>query len=331
MIQEKAKERCRVLAFWKKHGTEACEEAFKVRERTLYLWQRKLKEGVGKLESLNDGNRAPKRKRKRLWDSQTIEEIKRIRNEHPNLGKDKIYPLLFTFCQSKNLPCPKVKTIGRLIKDCGGLRMFPQKVTGTGRVVKTNRQKAVRKPKDFKTTHIGHLVALDTIERFVFGIRRYVITFEDIHSRFSFAWATSSHASKAAAEFFALCLKIFPYPIDFVLTDNGSEFKKHFSEELKRLHLVHYHTYPRTPKMNAHCERFNRTLQEEFIDYHSNLLLNTEAFNAKLMEYLVFYNTERVHYAFQNKLSPVQFMLSSPYYQLTRDQNCKTGWPYTWS
>ena len=35
---------------------------------------------------------------------------------------------------------------------------------------------------------------------------------------------------------------------------------------------VHSHTYPRTPKMNAHCERFNRTVQEEFVDVHEELL-----------------------------------------------------------
>src|SRR3990167_6663789 len=93
--------------------------------------------------------------------------------------------------------------------------------------------------------------------------------------------------------------------------------------------MMHYHTYPRTPKMNAHCERFNRTLQEEFIDYHANLLLDTLAFNRKLMDYLIFYNTLRVHHAFQNKLSPVQFMLQSPYYSLDRDRECKRGWPYT--
>lgn len=329
MIQEKAKQRCRILAFWEKHGTVATEEAFKVKGRTLFNWQRKLEEGGGKLESLNDGNRAPKKRRKRLWDERIIEEVKRFRILHPNLGKDKIYPLLLPFCQSSGLRCPKEKTIGRLIKDLGGLRVYPKKLSHFGRELRINRQKVIRKPKDFKTTHIGHLVALDTIERFVNGIRRYVITFEDIHTRFGFAWATSSHASLSAKEFFTLCLKVFPYPIDFVLTDNGSEFKKHFSEELRRLHLTHYHTYPRTPKMNAHCERFNRTLQEEFVDYHANLLLDTEEFNRKLMDYLIFYNTERVHCAFQNKLSPVQFMVSSPYYPLTGDRECKSGWPYT--
>jgi transposase InsO family protein len=195
-------------------------------------------------------------------------------------------------------------------------------------VVKANRQKILRKPKDFKTRYAGHLVALDTIERFVFGIRRYIITFEDIHTRFAFAWATSSHASLAAQEFFDLCRKVFPYPITYVLTDNGSEFKKHFSEELRHLHLVHYHTYPKTPKMNAHVERFNRTLQEEFVDYHANLLLDTECFNRKLMDYLAFYNTERVHFAFGNKLSPVGYMLQLPRYELTGGRECKDGWPY---
>lgn len=329
MITDKAKERVRILAFWEKHGTVAVEEAFRVKRRTLYLWQRKLKEGRGKLEALNDGNKAPKKKRRRLWDYRIIEELRRLRNEHPNLGKEKLYPLLLSFCASLGRACPQPRTIGRLIKDCGGLRVFPQKVTGTGRIVTANRQRILRKPKEFKTKYAGHLVALDTIERFVHGIRRYIITFEDIHTRFGFAWATSSHASLAAKEFFDLCRKAFPHPMEFVLTDNGSEFKKHFSAELKRLHLVHYHTYPKTPKQNAHCERFNRTLQEEFVDFHANLLLQPGTFNATLMDYLVFYNTERVHFAFANKLSPVAYMLSLPRYQLAGGRECKSGWPYT--
>jgi len=105
---------------------------------------------------------------------------------------------------------------------------------------------------------------------------------------------------------------------------------KHFEEELKRLYLIHYHTYPKTPKMNSHCERFNRTIQEEFVDYHTNDLLNVAAFNHKLIDWLVWYNTDRVHYAFQNKLSPVQFMiqLQRPMF-MKMSAECKIGWPYT--
>ena len=327
MITEQAKERCRTLAFWEKHGTEATEEAFKVKRRTLFNWQKALAEGQGKLEALNVKSKAPKTRRKRLWDDRIIAEIKRLRFDHPNLGKDKIYPLLLPYCKKLGLKCPKIKTIGRLIKDLGGLRMFPQKLSHFGKIVKVNRQKVTRKPKDFKVLYPGHCVAFDTIEKHLNGSRRYIITFEDIYTRFSFAWSTTSHASLAAKEFFELCLKLFPFPFVFVLTDNGSEFKKHFNQKINELHLTHYHTYPRTPKMNAHLERFNKTIQAEFVDFHMADLFIPAIFNRKLMEYLVFYNTERVHYAFQNKLSPVQFMMSLQANQLPKE--CKSGWPYT--
>jgi hypothetical protein len=112
------------------------------------------------------------------------------------------------------------------MKDMGGLRKFPQNISHSGKIKKVNRQKVLRKPKHSKTTHAGNLVALDTIEKFVYGCRRYIITFEDIHTCFAFAWSTSSHASQTAAEFFALCQRAFPFPVEFILTDNGSEFKR---------------------------------------------------------------------------------------------------------
>ncbi|MFH2013513.1 MAG: integrase core domain-containing protein, partial [Patescibacteria group bacterium] len=127
--------------------------------------------------------------------------------------------------------------------------------------------------------------------------------------------------------FFDYCRKVFPFGFKFVLTDNGSEFKKHFNEELNRLHMIHYHTYPKQPKMNAHVERFNRTIQEEFVDFHINELIIPETFNRKLIDWLVWYNTRRVHYAFKNKLSPVQYILSLDKDKLS--QECNFGWTYT--
>ena len=62
--------------------------------------------------------------------------------------------------------------------------------------------------------------------------------------------------------------------------------------------------------MNAHCERFNRTVQDEFVDYHLDEIIEPDVFNQKLTDYLIWYNTRRVHYAFKNKKSPLQFMLS---------------------
>ncbi|MDP1629687.1 MAG: integrase core domain-containing protein [bacterium] len=331
MITQKALQKAKVLVFWEKYGLQAAIEAFNVKRRALFYWKEQLQEGGGNLEALNEKSRAPKKKRRRLWPEEVLAEIKRQRWEHPNLGKEKIHPVLEKFCRENNLRCPKSKTIGRLIKDLGGLRLFPQKVSHFGKIKPLKRRKILRKPKDFKVLYPGHLVAFDTVEKPIYGSRRYIITFEDIYTRFGFAWATASHASLAAKEFFDCCLKVFPFSFQFVLTDNGSEFAKHFSEELKRLHLIHYHTYPRTPKMNSHLERFNRTIQDEFVDFHMADLLKPDVFNRKLIDYLVWYNTERVHAAFQNKFSPVQFMMSLQRLKIpiSLPQECKIGWPHT--
>ena len=327
MISEEAKRRAKVLAFWKKYGLAAVEEAYGVKRRTLYLWQQKLKEGNGKLDRLYCSSRAPKRKHRRRYDWRIIEEIKRLRTAYPNLGEKKLYPLLLEFCIPLTLVCPKPATIGRIMHDKGGLRVAPLKTTGRGKVLKWERRKVLRKPRDLLATHPGHVVALDTVERFVHGIRRYVITCEDINSRFTFAWGTTSHASKAADEFFAKWIRIFPYQTTFVLTDNGSEFKKHFAARLLELQITHYHTYPKTPKMNAHVERFNRTIQENFVDHHDALLLDMDRFNERLMDWLIFYNTKRVHHAFKNKLSPVQYLLQ--YERLPAE--CKTTCGHTFT
>lgn len=332
MLTEKAKFKAKVLVFWEKHGLEATMDAFPVKRSTLFLWKKKFKESQGKLISLNDKKRRPQHTRKRDWPFEVRNKIKQIRHDplHPNLGSEKIYPLLQKFCGENNLKCPKSITIARIIADDPEkMRIFPQKVSHFGRIKKQNRQKVLRKPKGIQPEYPGNLVALDTIEKFINGTRRYVITFEDIYTRFAFAWATKSHASLAAEEFFNLCLKVFPHSFNFmyVLTDNGSEFKKHFSERLKELHLTHYHTYPKTPRMNAHVERFNRTIQDDWIDWRIADLKEPDNFNNPLMDYLIFYNTERVHEAFDNKLSPMQFMLQWQERQTNLiSQESNNGW-----
>ena len=82
-----------------------------------------------------------------------------------------------------------------------------------------------------------------------------------------------------------LCLlqALFPAPIRQVLTDNGSEFLGAFDQYAQQQGWRHCHTYPRCPKMNAYNERFNRTIQEEFVDYREDLLLDDlRGFNATI-------------------------------------------------
>lgn len=333
MASNEAKRRLKILAHAEEYGIESALDAFEVKRRTFFNWQKQLRDGNGKVESLNPKSTAPKVKRKRLWDVRILEEIKRLRQAeiHPNLGAEKLYPLIKEFCTKSGIKdCPKPTTIERLIADMGGLRVFPQKITGMGKVKKANRQKVLRKPKDLVPSYPGHVIALDTIEKQRNGRRMYILTAIDIYSRTTFAIATKSHSSKTFAHFFYLITTMFPYEIKYVLTDNGSEFKLHLSALLTKHKITHYHTYPKTPKMNAHCESFNGTIQDEFVDYYVNLLFDdTTKFNAKLNEYLEFYNTKRVHCAFKNKKVPLEVLTESQYYARQLPAECKNGWGYS--
>lgn len=310
MVTQEAEKRARVLIFWEKHGLKTTRDAFGVSRRTLFLWKARRKAGGGKTEALNLKSRRPKSLRRREWSSQVREEIRRLREEHPNLGKEKLQVFLMPLCSANSLACPSVSTIGNLIRDMGGLRKFPIKVRHNGTIVRRKPLRKVRKPKDFIASYPGHCGAFDTIEKHINGSRRYILTFTDVYSRFSFAWATTSHASQAAKEFFDLITFLFPFPLEHILTDNGSEFMKDFDAEIKRLHKIHWHTYPKTPKMNPHDERFNRTLQEEYVDYHEHELHDPTLFNKGLVKHLLWHNLERPHWSL-NFQTPVSFITNN--------------------
>lgn len=323
MLTEKAKRKAKTLSFWEKHGLLATLDAFPIKRSTLFLWKQKIRKSGGNLEALNEKTKTPKTKRKRLWPQEVTREIKRLRMQHPNLAREKIYPFLLTFCQQQNFQCPKPRTIGRIISDAPDkMRVFPQKVSHFGKVKSLKRAKKLRKPKDFQVQCPGHLVELDSIERLSSGVRRYVITFVDVFSKFTFAWAYQGHSSRTASDFFFKVQKIFPFKIQYLQTDNGSEFAKDFAKAVGRTPSIHYHTYPKTPQANSHIERYNRTLQEEYIDFHACELHNLEIFNRNLMDYLIWYNTERPHWSLNLK-SPIQFLLSQDAHL------SKSGWPDT--
>lgn len=88
--------------------------------------------------------------------------------------------------------------------------------------------------------------------------------------------------------------------------DNGSEFRGFFSETCRELKVERYFSRVKTPKDNATNERFNRTLQEEFIQM-GNRVLDVNEFNRRLTEWLVEYNFRRPHQSL-GYLSPINFI-----------------------
>jgi hypothetical protein len=151
MVSEKAQHRYRTLQFWEKYGLEPTIEAFKVKRRTLYYWRSRLREGNESIEALNEKSTAPRKRRKRLWPKEVYEEIRRLRAMHPNLSKEKLYPFVKVFCETKKLSCPRPRTIGRIIADAADkMRSRPVKFGPKGQRLERKKTARGRNPKDIK-------------------------------------------------------------------------------------------------------------------------------------------------------------------------------------
>ena len=310
MITKEAEERLRILQYWKKHGLEATTDAFGAKRSTLYEWQRIYKESEYRLESLNPGSQARNNTNKRAIHPLILKEMKRLRLEVcPNLGKAKLKKDLDKYCLKNNLPIYSESKIGRIIKD-KKIYHHRQKVCHNGAIKTVRKQKKLRKPDDLKTNEPGDLIEVDTVVKFAWGIKRYIITAVDVHSRYSFAHCYERPLSINARDFIQKLQAVFPYPIKAIQTDNGSEFHKYFREYLKKQNIIQYWNYPGRPYRQGHIEKYNRTIQEEFIDWNEVLLENVGQFNQKLVDWLIWYNTKRYHWSL-NLTSPVDYLLKN--------------------
>lgn len=71
------------------------------------------------------------------------------------------------------------------------------------------------------------------------------------------------------------------------------------------MELNRYYSRPRTPNDNSVNERFNRTLQDEFINL-VNFTTDVVCFNQNLTEWLIEYNFRRPHQTL-NYETPIKF------------------------
>ena len=264
----------------------------------------------------------PHRRRRPVTPPGLSEQIRQLRRQYPNLGKAKLHVLLRDWCAQRRLALPSVSTIGRIIaKDPHKMRHAPARISPTGRLKPLLRTRKTRKPKHCRPPPLA-LFACDTVMRLRDGIRRHLFTFIDPTSRFAIAFAANSATSRNTTIALEALTDLLPVQPQFLLSDNGSEFMGDFHQRLNQLGIVHWWTYPRSPKMNAHCERFNRTIQEQFVDYHADLLFTDLAlFNRKMAAWLVEYNTVIPHHSLGLQ-TPIQF----GFQQLPQ---CQRYWTHT--
>jgi len=293
-----ARKRLKWMDYYRECGNAALTcRYFGISRKTFYVWKKRY--NPYRLESLEEQSRRPKRTRQ--WQVGRAEELRILilRRQHIRYGKEKLKIL---YAQKYNASVSSWK-IQRVIEK-HHLYYSPIK---TERLRKKRKHNQVKKriTELKKEPRTGFLIAIDTVVRYCAGMKRYILTGTDIHSKIAFARMYSGHGSHHAADFLRRLYYLFEGKIENIQTDNGSEFAKHFKEAAVSLNLSHYFSRVKTPTDNPFDERFNRTLNEEFIQM-GHMTTNCDIFNRNLTEWLVEYNFKRPHQSLDYE-TPIKF------------------------
>ena len=131
------------------------------------------------------------------------------------------------------------------------------------------------------------------------GKHLYQWTAIDECTRIRFVYGFEEHTPENTVKFLKMLLKAFPFKIQTIQTDNGTEFTyKYISETeispldkaLNKLGIKHKLIPPRTPWHNGKVERSHRNDQRYFYDWET--FRNVDELNEKLEKHLEWSNNK---------------------------------------
>jgi len=161
---------------------------------------------------------------------------------------------------------------------------------------------------EIETAHPGYLGSQDTFYvGNMKGVGRiYQQTFVDTYAKVAFAKLYTTKTPIAAADM--LNDRVLPFyqehqvPLLRVLTDRGSEYCGRVEQHDYQLYLAvndidHTRTKAQSPQTNGICERFHKTILNEFyrVAFRKKIYTTLEELQADLDAWIASYNDERTH------------------------------------
>lgn len=276
----------------------ATAKHFGISPKTFYKWSKRFDNG--KVKRLEDEKKTPKNVRK--WQVAPQEEcrIMKLRKAHMRWGKKKIAKLY-------------KDEYGSEISDWKVLRviqkhdLYPDKIKAEkqrNKLKNASKRNRIQKL-EIKREH-WFLIHLDTIVIYWGSLKRYILTACDHHGKVAYARMYSTKSSRSAKDFLYRLHYLIDADIINIQTDNGSEFFAEFEEAIQALKATHWFSRPRTPEDNSVVEKFNQTLQQEWLN-DGNFTPVIRDFNINLTEWLVEYNFIRPHQAL-DYMTPYEYL-----------------------
>lgn len=302
-----ARQRLRWLKAWQRLRQEGyCAQKaaalLRVPRSTLYRWQKRVE--VRGLIGLEDGDRRPKQVRRPQWSPELAQAVLKLREAHPGMGKEKLWKLL-----AREGNHTSISTVGRILKrlKARGVIREPPRNGICARKRRIVRPYATRKPKEYRVKKPGDLVQVDTLDvRPLPGVAFKQFTARDMDCRWDVVEAYRSATAGNASKFLETLVRRSPYPVRAIQVDGGSEFMAQFEQACAGKSIRLFVLPPRSPKLNGHVERAQRTHTEEFYDLYMGEL-DLKSVNVALREWEVFYNTVRPHHSLDLK-TPAEYL-----------------------
>ena len=141
----------------------------------------------------------------------------------------------------------------------------------------------------------------------------YQWTAIDECTRMRFVFGFEEHTPENSVRFLSMLIKVFPFKIKTIQTDNGTEFTYKFISDdkicpfdkaLTKLGINHKLIPPRTPWHNGKVERSHRNDQRYFYDWET--FKSVEELNDKLAKHLIWSNNKSMRTL--GRKSPVQLL-----------------------
>ena len=275
---------------------------FGITRKTLHKWLKCFDEK--NLKSLEERSKRPDNTR--TWMVTRVEEerIILLRKENMELGKCKIKRIY----ERENGVTISTWKIERVIRR---YNLFPEKDKHTYQVEKRGKQAhkirihTVREQIK-QINEFGFLWHIDAVIIWWYGQRRILFTaIEDI-TKIAFARCYTTNSSQYAKDFLERLMYLTEGKITVMHQDNGSEFKGEFEKACKRLNIFQIYSRPYTPKDNPALERFNNTIQYEWLKYSKVGLEDIREANKDLTTWLIKYNNYRPHQSLDYK-TPLEY------------------------
>ncbi len=254
-----------LIKYSEKYGVTKAAIRYKTNRQYIYRWRKRYD---GTLQSLADRSHRPHHHPNQHTESE-LKLISDMRRRNPHAGLVVFWVKLMQ-------------------------RGYTRSVTGLYRILRKQGEMAVKPPnpkyipKPYQQMQYpGQRVQIDVkfvpdscIVGAAKGQKFYQYTAIDEYSRYRYIEAFEEHSTYSSAVFLEHMLKKFPFKVECVQTDNGSEFTKRlgnsqnpsptlFEARLEQRGIRHKLIKPYTPRHNGKVERSHRKDNEYFYATHS--------------------------------------------------------------